>query len=207
MLNQKVILDNQSFKALSAESRVGILKNLNVRRMTLSELSKKLELESSTIKEHCMILAKADLIKQIDEGRKWKYYELTGKGKSLLEPNFMEEAKVLIVLCFGLIVFGAMIYAAFGLLAIYGSPAQSAITAGSIFDSAPILSSTKSTSEVLPASIESAASVNDAENKAVGTSSDYGIKIDAFSGLAIFTLIFGIIIGIVFQRAVSKPKF
>jgi len=202
MLNQKVILDNQSFRALSAESRVEILKSLNERRMTLSELSKRLELESSTIKEHCMILAKADLIKQIDEGRKWKYYELTGKGKSLLEPNFMEEAKVLIVLCFGLVVFGAIIYAALGLSALAGAPASAS--------SAPILdtySAAAEGGEMLKATAIDATAVNDAESRTVGTSGDFGIKIDAYLGAGLFALLFGVILGMVFQRALAKPKF
>ena len=82
-MDQKIILDDKSFKALSADSRVSILKSLGERRRTLSELSQKLGLGNSTVKEHCDILSGAELIKQIDEGRKWKYYELTKKGKQI----------------------------------------------------------------------------------------------------------------------------
>ena len=89
-MKERIVLDEKSFKALSADSRVGILKSLNERRRTLSELSQKLNLGNSTIKEHCDILVNADLIKQIDEGRKWKYYELTQKGKQIISPNLME---------------------------------------------------------------------------------------------------------------------
>jgi DNA-binding transcriptional ArsR family regulator len=109
MFEDKIILDDTSFKALSSESRVSILKNLNNRRMTLSELSKRLELENSTIKEHCNLLVRADLIKQIDEGRKWKYYELTNKGKTLIQPNLVEQIKVLVVLCLGAVMFGGIL--------------------------------------------------------------------------------------------------
>lgn len=109
MFEEKIILDDTSFKALSSDSRVNILKNLNNRRMTLSELSKRLSLENSTIKEHCTILVQADLIKQIDEGRKWKYYELTNKGKNLIQPNLTEQIKVLVVLCLGAIIFGGLL--------------------------------------------------------------------------------------------------
>lgn len=109
MFEEKIILDDSSFKALSSESRVSILKNLNNRRMTLSELSKKLNLENSTIKEHCTILVNADLIKQIDEGRKWKYYELTNKGKNLIQPNLSEQIRVLVVLCLGAVLFGGLL--------------------------------------------------------------------------------------------------
>jgi DNA-binding transcriptional ArsR family regulator len=108
-MDDNVILDEKSFKALSAESRVGILKKLRERRMTLSELSTRLNLRGSTVKEHCTILQNAELIKKIDEGRKWKYYELTGKGKQIVAPSFMEEAKVFITLCIGAVVFAGII--------------------------------------------------------------------------------------------------
>ena len=111
-MEDKVILDERSFKALSANSRVSILKKLTERRMTLTELSKRLNLKGSTIKEHCTILLNAELIKKIDEGRKWKYYELTGKGKQIVAPSFFEEARVLVTLCLGVIIFaGFLIFA------------------------------------------------------------------------------------------------
>ena len=108
-MEDKVILDERSFKALSANSRVSILKKLTERRMTLTELSKRLNLKGSTIKEHCTILLNAELIKKIDEGRKWKYYELTGKGKQIVAPSFFEEARVLITLCLGAIIFAGFL--------------------------------------------------------------------------------------------------
>ena len=108
-MDGRIVLDDKSFKALSADSRVSILKSLNERRRTLSELSQKLDLGNSTIKEHCDILVNAELIKQLDEGRKWKYYELTQKGKQIISPSLMEEVKVLIVLCFGVFAIGGII--------------------------------------------------------------------------------------------------
>jgi len=120
-MEDKVILDEQSFKALSADSRVSILKRLNERRMTLSELSKRLDLKGSTIKEHCTILLNAQLIKKIDEGRKWKYYELTGKGKQVVTPSFIGEAKILISLCISAIIFMGILLFAFQALNSLGS--------------------------------------------------------------------------------------
>ena len=108
-MNGRIVLDDKSFKALSADSRINILKSLNERRRTLSELSQKLDLGNSTIKEHCDILVNAELIRQLDEGRKWKYYELTQKGKQIISPNLMEEVKVLIVLCLGVFAIGGII--------------------------------------------------------------------------------------------------
>jgi DNA-binding transcriptional ArsR family regulator len=126
-MEDKIVLDDKSFKALSADSRVNILKRLTERRMTLSELSNRLALKNSTIKEHCTILLNANLIKKIDEGRKWKYYELTGKGKQIVQPSFMEGIRVLITLCFGAIIFGGILLFAMqgmflGTSADYGSP-------------------------------------------------------------------------------------
>ena len=43
-MDAKVVLDEKSFKALSADSRISILKNLTDRRRTLTELSQKLGL-------------------------------------------------------------------------------------------------------------------------------------------------------------------
>ncbi len=108
-MDGRIVLDDKSFKALSADSRISIMKSLNERRRTLSELSQKLDLGNSTIKEHCDILVNAELIKQMDEGRKWKYYELTQKGKQIISPSLMEEVKVLIVLCFGVFAIGGII--------------------------------------------------------------------------------------------------
>jgi DNA-binding transcriptional ArsR family regulator len=109
MMEKKIVLDNKSFKALSAESRINILKKLTNRRMTLAELSKKLSLKTSTIKEHCELLINADLIKKIDDGRKWKYYELTKKGKQITTPNFLEETRILIMLSISAIIFSIII--------------------------------------------------------------------------------------------------
>ncbi|MDD4251177.1 MAG: winged helix-turn-helix domain-containing protein [Candidatus ainarchaeum sp.] len=97
-MEKKFILDSKSFKALSAKSRVNILKNLLNRRMTLSELSQKLTLKNSTTKEHCELLMNAELIKKIEDGRKWKYYELTNKGKQIIQPNPLNEIKILVML-------------------------------------------------------------------------------------------------------------
>lgn len=99
MFNQ-ILLDKNSFKALSAETRVNILKELNKRRKTLTELSVSIGLGASTIKEHLQILEEAELIVQVDEGRKWKYYELTKKGKTVLEP---QETRIIITLGIGTI--------------------------------------------------------------------------------------------------------
>lgn len=92
---KKITLDRETFKALASDTRIGILKSLNIRRKTLSELAKEYKMSVSTIKEHLDNLAKAGLVEQKDEGHKWKYYELTRKGRGVLNP---EEKKIWILL-------------------------------------------------------------------------------------------------------------
>lgn len=98
----EVRLDKETFKALASETRVDVLKLLGKRRHMQSELASSLNLSVPTVKEHLSALEKAGLVERHDEGRKWKYYSLTSKGKGVLNP---EEMKIWIVL--GTFVIGA----------------------------------------------------------------------------------------------------
>ncbi len=82
----EITLDKEVFKALAGDTRVAVLKSLLERRKTQSELSKELSLAAPTIRDHVDILVKAGLVREMDDGHKWKYIELTVKGKSLLQP-------------------------------------------------------------------------------------------------------------------------
>ncbi|MBI2674907.1 MAG: winged helix-turn-helix transcriptional regulator [Candidatus Aenigmarchaeota archaeon] len=86
-MEDKITLDRETFRVLASETRIDVLKSLDMRRKTLTELSNQFGMSASTIKEHMDSLAKAGLVIQLDEGRKWKYYELTIKGKRLLHPS------------------------------------------------------------------------------------------------------------------------
>jgi DNA-binding transcriptional ArsR family regulator len=88
IMEDKITLDRESFKSLASETRVTILKSLDRRRKMLTELSKELKMSPSTVKEHMENLCAAGLTVQMDEGHKWKYYELTGKGKNVLHPEY-----------------------------------------------------------------------------------------------------------------------
>jgi len=85
-MDDQIVLDRDAFRALSSETRVGMIKSLKERRKTLSELSEELKISASTASEHLDILEKYGLVKKIDEGRKWKYYELTDKGNKIMKP-------------------------------------------------------------------------------------------------------------------------
>jgi DNA-binding transcriptional ArsR family regulator len=95
MDEDKIVLDRKSFEALAVDTRVRILKSLRERRKTLTEISTEQKMSVSGIKEHLEILENVGLIEKIDDGHKWKYYELTKKGREIVGPK---EVKVLILL-------------------------------------------------------------------------------------------------------------
>ena len=111
----KITLDQESFKALASDVRVGILKRLDVRRETVTDLSNLLSLSKPTLLEHLEKLQSASLVKRVDEGRKWIYYELSDKGRKILHPE-----RVAITLVLGLTVALAAIGAFLVLSASYG---------------------------------------------------------------------------------------
>ncbi len=94
-MEEKITLDRKTFRMLSSGTRIDIAKKLYERRMTLSELSGALGMSPSSVKEHMDALRSAGLVEQHDEGRKWKYYALTGKGRYIINPA---EKKVFIIL-------------------------------------------------------------------------------------------------------------
>jgi len=83
----KITLDQESFKALASEVRVEVLKRLDERRQTVTDLSNLLGLSKPTLLEHLEKLQAAGLVKRVDEGRKWIYYELSDKGRKILHPE------------------------------------------------------------------------------------------------------------------------
>ncbi|HNT60533.1 MAG TPA: winged helix-turn-helix domain-containing protein [Candidatus Bilamarchaeaceae archaeon] len=103
-MDESIRLDRRSFEALAGNTRVKILKSLLRRRKTLTELSQELGLSPSTLKEHLEVVSNAELVVQVDEGRKWKYYELTRKGRQIAEPH---ELRVMIILGLSIIAVGA----------------------------------------------------------------------------------------------------
>ncbi len=78
------VLGSDVFRTLSSDTRVEMLHALNQRRKTLSELAKEAEISLPGAKQHLERLEEAGLVRKLDEGRKWKYYELTGLGKRII---------------------------------------------------------------------------------------------------------------------------
>src|ERR1051326_5715288 len=73
----KITLDAETFRALASSTRLTVLKALDERRKTLTELARDLQLNKATVHEHMQLLTAAGLVrKRDDEGRKGTYYEL-----------------------------------------------------------------------------------------------------------------------------------
>lgn len=81
-------IDQQTLRALASESRLAILKSLGERRKMPAELQRALGLSASTIVGHLEVLERSGLIKRIETGHKWVYYELTQRGTDLIRPKF-----------------------------------------------------------------------------------------------------------------------
>lgn len=104
-MERRIVLDAESFRALSSETRVQLLKHLDEDRLTLTNLAKKMDLAKATVSSHLESLENAGLIRRIDEGRKWIYYSLTRKGKAVLHPE-SEKVGVILALSVGLSLIG-----------------------------------------------------------------------------------------------------
>jgi len=101
-----VILDTDSFKALASHVRIDILKFLDQRQMTVTDLSKVLEISKSTAHKHLERLVEVGLIERLDENRKWVYYRITRKGLKILHP---ENVTVSFILSWSIVLVGALL--------------------------------------------------------------------------------------------------
>lgn len=87
MSEAKITLDRETFKALASDTRLDILKLLDQRQMTVSELGRALNLNKATCFEHLTKLVEAGLVNKLEDDRKWVYYALTWKGRRILNPE------------------------------------------------------------------------------------------------------------------------
>ncbi len=113
-MENEIRLSSSEFKALASETRAGIIRLLKQRNHTLTELSKKLRLAAPTIKQHLSVLENAELIQELDEGRKWKYYCLTRKGKNIFAAE--TPVNVFIVLGISILALAGIFYSFIGML-------------------------------------------------------------------------------------------
>jgi DNA-binding transcriptional ArsR family regulator len=93
--SDRVVLDRESFKALSSKTRIAILKALDEKRMTITQLSEKLGISKPALLKHMEGLIEAKLVRKEERERKWIYYDLSFKGRNVLHP---ERIKVTVLL-------------------------------------------------------------------------------------------------------------
>lgn len=84
---ERIALDQPTLKALAGETRVRILKLLDRKQMTPSDIAYELHMSLPTVGEHLRALVEAELVGKEETTRKWKYYSLTQKARMLLHPN------------------------------------------------------------------------------------------------------------------------
>lgn len=104
------VLDRETLKALSTETRQEIIKMLSRRPYTASEISKILNKHVTTITEHLNTLEKSGLIKKKKTENKWVYYALSDKGERLFKPKFYSWIIVLSISVICLVVGGYQIF-------------------------------------------------------------------------------------------------
>jgi len=97
-VNDAIVMDQKTFKSLASETRVKMLKLLAERRHTLSETATALGISLANASEHLEKLEDSNLIRQVDEGRKWKYYELTKDGKAIVSSGASPFPKSFVIL-------------------------------------------------------------------------------------------------------------
>ncbi len=98
-MTRRFVLSHRSFVALASPTRIRILKILGGRKMTLSEISREMNMSKSTVSEHMEKLLKAGLI-TVEKRGKWTYYSLTDFGRAIADGR---ELVVRIVISTGII--------------------------------------------------------------------------------------------------------
>jgi DNA-binding transcriptional ArsR family regulator len=118
----KVTLDKEAFKALASDTRLQILRSLDGKKMTVTELSSITNMNKATLHEHLSKLHAVGLVKRNErEGHKWVYYKLSWKGSSLLHP---ENNRIVVMFSTTLAVLIAGIIGGYNYFSAYFLPAQ-----------------------------------------------------------------------------------
>ena len=125
-MEERIALDKATRKALAAESRVRILKLLDQKSRTQSDIAHDMRMSMPTIGEHLKSLVDAGLISREETTRKWKYYFVTQKTRLLLHPH---TGTIWFVLGLFLFSAAAMVMSAIKFFTPLPFPAQMAVVA------------------------------------------------------------------------------
>jgi len=85
-------LSNMLIKALASDKRLNILIYLILQRKTVTDLSKELHISKSTTYDNLVVLIDSGLVKK-NRGNKWVYYELTAKGREIIQNMALKSKK------------------------------------------------------------------------------------------------------------------
>ncbi len=95
MTDGTIAIDRAALKVLASDTRIEILKLLDRRRFTVTEIARELKLNKATCYEHLEKLTDVQLVQKLEDDRKWVYYQLSWKGRRLLHPEKMAIALML----------------------------------------------------------------------------------------------------------------
>jgi len=97
-MEEELKISKNLLKTLTVDTRANILKTLEKRPMTASELSRRLGKHVTTVSEHLDLLKSSDLVERVERpGRKWVYYKLTKPAEKILHPTSYKWTFVLFV--------------------------------------------------------------------------------------------------------------
>lgn len=99
----EIKIDRQVFEALASDTRIAILKELDQRPKTVTELADSLNMAKSSVHEHLSKMSGVGLVEKKDSERKWTYYSLTQKGRKILHPH--ETTKILVLIGLSILAF------------------------------------------------------------------------------------------------------
>jgi predicted transcriptional regulator len=111
MFIDKIGIDGKIIEALASGTRRVIIKKLYYKPRTVSEISREMDINKSAICKHLNILIQTGLIIRKENGNEFVYYELSTKGKNIIEIN--NNVKITILLSSSVFAF------IFGFLEIY----------------------------------------------------------------------------------------
>lgn len=95
--------DDKLIKSLSSDIRRNILKKLTTKNKTVSELSRELKTGKSTIFYNISVLKESSLVKKLENGNEFVYYELTDGARELFDSK--EKIKLTVLLTSTIIAF------------------------------------------------------------------------------------------------------
>jgi len=87
-MEENIQLSRSLLKTMVVDTRADILKLLEDRQMTASEISRALNKHVTTVSEHLEVLKESGLVERLERpGHKWIYYKLTKDANRILHPT------------------------------------------------------------------------------------------------------------------------